>query len=73
MSNTLRRSLLSIAFPLIFTAPVMATDGYFASGFGVKQQGQGGAGVALTDSIDNVLGRGGGGGGLVAHEGAPCQ
>jgi len=47
MSNKLRRSLLSIAFTLIVTAPVMATDGYFSSGFGVKEQGQGGAGVAL--------------------------
>jgi long-chain fatty acid transport protein len=52
MSKTLRRSLLSIAFTLILTAPAMATDGYFASGFGVKQQGQGGAGVALPqDSL----------------------
>jgi long-chain fatty acid transport protein len=52
MSNTLRRSLLSIAFTLILTAPAVATDGYFASGFGVKQQGQGGAGVALPqDSL----------------------
>lgn len=32
--------------------PVFATDGYFAAGYGVKQQGQGGAGVALPqDSL----------------------
>jgi long-chain fatty acid transport protein len=52
MSFTLRHSLLSIALTLVLTAPVMATDGSFASGFGIKQQGQGGAGVALPqDSL----------------------
>jgi long-chain fatty acid transport protein len=41
-----------MAFTLTLAAPMMATDGYFQTGFGVKQQGQGGAGVALPqDSL----------------------
>ena len=52
MSSTIKRSLLSMAFTLTLAAPMMATDGYFQTGFGVKQQGQGGAGVALPqDSL----------------------
>jgi long-chain fatty acid transport protein len=52
MSNTIKRSLLSMAFTLFLAAPMMATDGYFQTGFGGKQQGQGGAGVALPqDSL----------------------
>ena len=52
MSSTRKRFLLTIAFTLILAVPVMATDGYFETGYGVKQQGQGGAGVALPqDSL----------------------
>ena len=52
MSNSLRRSLLSIATAVILAIPLMATDGYLQTGFGVKEQGQGGAGVALPqDSL----------------------
>lgn len=52
MRNTIKRSLSLTALTLILAAPMMATDGYFQTGFGVKQQGQGGAGVALPqDSL----------------------
>jgi long-chain fatty acid transport protein len=47
MSNSFKRALLSIGITLILAATAMATDGYFQTGFGVKKQGQGGAGVAL--------------------------
>ncbi len=41
-----------LALTLILAIPVFATDGYFSTGFGVKQQGQGGAGIAFSqDSI----------------------
>jgi long-chain fatty acid transport protein len=44
-----RRLLASI---LLLATPVFATDGYFATGYGIKQQGQGGAGVAFPqDSL----------------------
>jgi len=44
-----RRLLASI---LLLATPVFATDGYFATGYGVIQQGQGGAGVAFPqDSL----------------------
>lgn len=32
---------------LLSSAPALATDGYFAHGYGVKSQGMGGAGIAL--------------------------
>jgi len=52
MSSNIKRSLLSVTLTIILAAPLMATDGYFQTGFGVKQQGQGGAGVALPqDSL----------------------
>jgi long-chain fatty acid transport protein len=52
MRNVFKRSLRSIALTLILTTPVMATDGYFSTGFGVIQEGQGGAGGALPqDSL----------------------
>jgi long-chain fatty acid transport protein len=52
MRNTFKRFLLSIVTALILAAPLMATDGYLQTGFGVKEQGQGGAGVALPqDSL----------------------
>jgi long-chain fatty acid transport protein len=41
-----------LSFALLLATPVLATDGYFATGFGVIQQGQGGAGIALPqDSL----------------------
>jgi long-chain fatty acid transport protein len=44
--------MMSIGITLVLAAPLMATDGYFSSGFGVIQEGQGGAGVALPqDSL----------------------
>lgn len=37
---------------LILAAPAFATDGYFSTGYGIKQLGQGGAGVAFPqDSL----------------------
>jgi long-chain fatty acid transport protein len=52
MSNTFQRFLLLIATAVILATPLMATDGYLQTGFGVIQQGQGGAGVALPqDSL----------------------
>jgi long-chain fatty acid transport protein len=50
MSTDLKKRLL--AFTLFLSIPAFATDGYFSTGYGVKQQGQGGAGVALPqDSL----------------------
>lgn len=41
-----------LALIAILTVPVFATDGYFATGYGIKQLGQGGAGVAFPqDSL----------------------
>jgi long-chain fatty acid transport protein len=52
MSTNLKRLLLSIAAAAILTTPLLATDGYLQTGFGVIEQGQGGAGVALPqDSL----------------------
>jgi long-chain fatty acid transport protein len=49
MSIHLKRLL---ALTLLFAVPAFATDGYFASGYGIKQQGQGGAGLAFPqDSL----------------------
>lgn len=46
------RAFRLLALTLLLALPAFATDGYFSSGFGVKQQGQGGAGVAFPqDSI----------------------
>ena len=52
MHAQLKRGFL-IGFALLFVAnSSFATDGYFETGYGVKQQGQGGAGVALpADSL----------------------
>jgi long-chain fatty acid transport protein len=50
MSIDLKRRLL--VFTLLLAVPAFATDGYFSTGYGVKQQGQGGAGIALPqDSL----------------------
>ena len=41
-----------LASTLLLATPMLATDGYFATGYGIKQQGQGGAGVAFPqDSL----------------------
>jgi len=41
-----------LALILFLALPAFATDGYFSTGYGVKQQGQGGAGIAFPqDSI----------------------
>jgi long-chain fatty acid transport protein len=45
MSLDFKSRLLGLALLLAF--PAFATDGYFSTGYGVKQQGQGGAGIAL--------------------------
>jgi long-chain fatty acid transport protein len=47
MSATLTRCLPVVALLLILTTPLSATDGYFSTGYGLIQQGQGGAGIAL--------------------------
>jgi len=48
-------TILAGAFVWVFIAPsCFATDGYFLTGFGTKQQGQGGAGVAY--SADSLAG-----------------
>jgi long-chain fatty acid transport protein len=50
MSNVLKRYLLALT--LLLSIPAFATDGYFSTGYGVKQQGQGGAGIAFPqDSL----------------------
>jgi hypothetical protein len=41
MSIDLKKRLL--AFTLLLAIPAFATDGYFSTGLGVQQQGQGGA------------------------------
>jgi long-chain fatty acid transport protein len=50
LSTNITSRLLS--FALLLATPVLATDGYFSTGFGNIQQGQGGAGIALPqDSL----------------------
>jgi long-chain fatty acid transport protein len=50
MSTNLKRRWLPLM--LLFSIPALATDGYFSTGYGVKQQGQGGAGIAFPqDSL----------------------
>ncbi|HXX20539.1 MAG TPA: outer membrane protein transport protein [Candidatus Acidoferrum sp.] len=52
MRKIIHRAILSIIVLLSIAAPSFATDGYFNTGYGVIQQGQGGAGVALpSDSL----------------------
>jgi hypothetical protein len=38
-----------LAFTLLLAIPASATDGYFSTGYGIKQQGQGGAGIAFPE------------------------
>ncbi|MBZ5528220.1 MAG: outer membrane protein transport protein [Acidobacteriia bacterium] len=47
MKTGISSSLLAVVLTLLTALPGAATDGYFATGYGVKQQGAGGAGVAL--------------------------
>jgi long-chain fatty acid transport protein len=50
MTVDLKSRLLALI--LLLALPAFATDGYFSTGYGVKQQGQGGAGIALPqDSL----------------------
>lgn len=52
MNTNINRALWIIVVLLSIARPSFATDGYFATGYGVKQQGQGGAGVAFpSDSL----------------------
>ena len=46
-----------LALTLLLALPAFATDGYFSTGYGVKQQGQGGAGIAFPQDIRQLSGR----------------
>jgi len=46
MNRTLRSVLPIVIASLLIVNSAFATDGYFLTGYGTKQQGQGGAGVA---------------------------
>jgi len=50
MTMRLKKHLLPLT--VLLATPAFATDGYFSTGYGVIQQGQGGAGIALPqDSL----------------------
>ena len=49
MKVNFRSYLAALLFTAVLAVPALATDGYFATGYGMKQQGQGGAGVALPE------------------------
>jgi long-chain fatty acid transport protein len=52
MERHFRRQLLVGIASLFIANSAFATDGYFATGYGTKQQGQGGAGIAMPgDSL----------------------
>lgn len=52
MHKNIKLATFALALSVTLTNLVWATDGYFSSGYGVKQMGQGGAGVALpADSL----------------------
>jgi long-chain fatty acid transport protein len=52
MDRNVRNSTLVMTVLVLFVGSSFATDGYFLTGYGAKQQGQGGAGVALpADSL----------------------
>jgi len=52
MRIRIRLAAFALLLSLTVTNLVWATDGYFSSSYGVKQMGQGGAGVAFpTDSL----------------------
>jgi long-chain fatty acid transport protein len=49
---SIRRKICLLAFTWFLAIPAFATDGYFSIGYGVKQVGQGGAGIAFAqDSL----------------------
>jgi long-chain fatty acid transport protein len=49
MPRHLKGSLLVFILSIVIAGSLFATDGYLAPGYGVKQQGRGGAGVALPE------------------------
>ena len=52
MRKRTRNLILSVMLGALIVTPCFATDGYFSSGYGVKQVGMGGVGVALPgDSL----------------------
>ena len=52
MKNIAKRILVVLVASLVVVDSSFATDGYFLTGYGAKQQGRGGAGVALPgDSL----------------------
>lgn len=52
MHMKIKLAVFALVLSLTLTNLLWATDGYFSSGYGVKQMGQGGAGVALpADSL----------------------
>jgi long-chain fatty acid transport protein len=52
MQTRFNRLLLLAGMGLLFSSSALGTDGYFQTGYGVTQQGQGGAGVAQpADSL----------------------
>jgi long-chain fatty acid transport protein len=52
MDRNVKKGLLAVSALVLFVNSSFATDGYFITGYGAKQQGQGGAGVALpSDSL----------------------
>lgn len=54
MKQIYKRAALLLLSSLLFVDASFATDGYFITGYGAKQQGQGGAGVALP--VDSLAG-----------------
>jgi long-chain fatty acid transport protein len=56
MKHLLSKLGLLLAIASLIGAPLLATDGYFATGYGIKEQGQGGAGIALPgDSLGAAI------------------
>ena len=49
MNINLKCLLLAFFVVAVLTGPVFATDGYLASGYGIKQVGRGGTGIALPE------------------------
>lgn len=52
MRTNVKNLVLSVVLAAAIATPCLATDGYFSNGYGVKEVGMGGAGVALpSDSL----------------------
>jgi len=49
MNINLKCLLLAFFVVAVLTGPVFATDGYLANGYGIKQVGRGGTGIALPE------------------------